>query len=133
MRSREQQALCGVRLVIWACSGRAGTFYSLKGKYKLICEKFVRTMLRTCSGCMLGNDIEEKGGQASARGVERWSLFGSIQAMLRTQAIKVCGQMKHRNMVRKLVIEGGWLRKRLFDFGQFDEVFFWDVTLWMAW
>ena len=44
-------------------------------------------------------------------------------ALLRKNARKrrKVGLKKHRNAARKLVLEGGWVQKRLFDIGRSDE------------
>ena len=31
------------------------------------------------------------------------------------------GQTKHRNVVRKVLVEGGWVQKRLYDIGWWNE------------
>ena len=43
-----------------------------------------------------------------------------IQAMLRGRTNEVWTD-KHRNVMKKLVVEGGWVQKRLFDIGWSDE------------
>ena len=45
---------------------------------------------------------------------------GPIHSMLRRKTTEVW-TAEHRNVTRKLVVEGGWVQKRFFDIGWSDD------------
>ena len=63
--------------------------------------------------------VEEVGSKARVRRTEGILLEAAL-ALLRKKT-KVEWTEQHRNVARKLVLEGCWVQKRLFDFGWSDE------------
>ena len=66
--------------------------------------------------------LEEVGSKARGLRIGR-NAFGLSQLLLCCEGGRTKEECtdKHRNVARKLVLEGGWVQKRLFDVGWSDE------------